>query len=189
MSLLLVLALGAGSLLTAASAGRVAVAVQDPCAMLSDEEVRAVQGQRPAEKVRSEQQSGLFRLVQCFYRTPDSTSSVSVALAVPAASDNKRSGPREYWRQRFHGLPEATPVGKTKEPPLPQDGLGEEAFWVGDPVDGAIYVLEGPLFLRLSPGGQSEGKLKRERARALAGHVLARLGGAPVDARRGSLAE
>ncbi len=179
MNLLLVLALGVGSWLPAAASAETATdPAPDPCALLSDGEVRAVQGKIPVEKVRSEQPSGSFRLVQCFYRTADSTSSVSVALAVPALSDRARSGPRDYWRQHFHGQPAATPGRKKKEPPLPQDGLGEEAFWVSDPVAGALYILEGPVFLRVSPGG--EAGLKRERARALAGHALQRLRGEPA---------
>jgi hypothetical protein len=179
--MLLALALGVGSLVPAVFAETVTEPAWDPCALLSDTEVREVQGRTPIEKVRSEQQSGSFRLIQCFYRTADSTSSVSVALAVPILSDKPGSGPREYWQQRFHGQPAPVPGRKKKEPPQPQGGLGEEAFWVGDPVAGALYVLEGPVFLRLSPGGSSEASLKRERARTLAGHVLERLRGAPAD--------
>jgi hypothetical protein len=148
---------------------------RDPCRLLSDAEVRAVQGQAPAEKVGSEQPAESFRFTQCFYRTPEVTSSVSVALAVPLATDSKRSGPQDYWKQRFHSQPLASPGRKKKEPPKPIAGLGDEAFWVGDPVTGALYVLKGDVFLRLSVGGARDPAQNMKRARTLASHALKRL--------------
>ena len=148
---------------------------RDPCRLLSDAEVLAVQGHAPAQKVPSEQPIQSFRFTQCFYRTPEITNSVSVALGIPLASDRKRSGPRDYWRERFHSQSQASPGKKKKEPPKPLSGIGEEAFWVGDPVTGALYVLKGEVFLRLSVGG-SPGETQRiKRATALASHALKRL--------------
>ncbi|MGI8732004.1 MAG: hypothetical protein ACR2LM_01715 [Pyrinomonadaceae bacterium] len=148
---------------------------RDPCGLLSDAEVRAVQGHAPTQKVPSEQPAGSFRFTQCFYRTPEFTSSVSVAVGIPLATDSKRSGPRQYWRQQFHGRVSAAPSRKKKEPPKPMAGLGDEAFWVGDPVTGALYVLKGEVFLRLSVGGPLNQTEKIKRAKALASHALKRL--------------
>lgn len=154
----------------------------DPCSLLTNAEIQAVQGHAPAQKVASEQPSGAFRFTQCFYRTREYTNSVSVAVGVPLATDSKRSGPRQYWQQQFHPQVKATPGRKKKEPPKPIAGLGEEAFWVGDPLSGALYVLKGEVFLRVSVGGMPDETEKIKRAKALASHALKRLpasGGRP----------
>lgn len=148
---------------------------RDPCRLLTDAEVRAVQGHTPAHKIPSEQPAGSFRFTQCFYRTPEFTSSVSVAVGIPLTTDSERSGPRQYWQQQFHPKVSAAPGRKKKEPPKPVDGLGDAAFWVGDPVSGALYVLKGEVFLRVSVGGVPDQTQKIKRARALALNALKRL--------------
>jgi hypothetical protein len=148
---------------------------RDPCRLLSDAEVRAVQGHAPAQKLPSEQPAGSFRFTQCFYRTPEYTNSVSVAVGIPLEEDGKRSGPKQYWQQQFHPQVSARPGRKKKEPPKTVAGLGDEAFWVGDPMTGALYVLKGEVFLRLSVGGPPDQAVKIKRARALASHALKRL--------------
>lgn len=149
---------------------------RDPCRLLSDAEIRATQGHAPAQKIPSEQPAGSFRFTQCFYRTPEYTSSVSVAVGIPLQSDAKRAGPRQYWQQQFHSPVKAVPGRKKKEPPKRVAGLGEEAFWVGDPMTGALYVLKGEVFLRVSVGGPPDQAEKIKRSRALASHALKRLG-------------
>jgi hypothetical protein len=164
------------ALLSLGAASRAALEkTLDPCSLLTKSEIQAVQGHAPAEKVGSEQPAESFRFTQCFYRTPDVTSSVSVAVGVPLATDGKRSGPRDYWKQRFHSQPLASPGRKKKEPPKQIAGLGDEAFWVGDPVTGALYVLKGDVFLRLSVGGARDPAQNMKRARTLALHALKRL--------------
>jgi hypothetical protein len=148
---------------------------RDPCRLLSDAEVRVVQGHAPAQKVPSEQPAGPFRFTQCFYRSPEFTSSVSVALGIPIATDIARSGPRDYWKQQFHKPVSTAPSRKKKEPPKPITGLGDEAFWVGDPMSGALYVLKGDVFLRVSAGGAPDQTEKIKRAKALALNALKRL--------------
>jgi hypothetical protein len=147
----------------------------DPCSLLTKAEIQLVQGHAPAQQVPSEQPAGSFQFTQCFYRTPEYTSSVNVAVAIPLATDGKRSGPQQYWQQRFHPKVKPAPGRKKKEPPKPIAGLGDEAFWVGDPITGALYVLKGEVFLRLSVGGPPNETEKIKRARALASHALKRL--------------
>ena len=152
---------------------------RDPCRLLSDDEVRVVQGLAPAQKIPSEQPAGSFSLTQCLYRTPEFTSSVSVAVAIPLATDNQRSGPRQYWKTQFTPKP-PKPGRKKKEPPKAVAGIGDQAFWVGDPVTGALYVLKGDVFLRVSVGGPPDQAEKIKRATALASYALTRLDtGAP----------
>ena len=147
----------------------------DPCSLLTDSEIQAVQGHAPVQKIASEQPSGSFRFTQCFYRTPEYTNSVSVAVGLPLPTDGKRSGPRDYWRQQFHPQVKAAPGRKKKPPPKPITGLGDEAFWVGDPLSGALYVLKGDVFLRVSVGGPTDEAQKIKRAKALASRALKRL--------------
>jgi len=148
---------------------------RDPCRLLTDAEVQAVQGHSPAEKIPSEQPAGSFRFTQCFYRTPEFTSSVSVAVGIPLETDSKRAGPRQYWQTQFDAQLRPKPGRKKKEPPKPVPGLGDQAFWVGDPVSGALYVLKGEVFLRLSVGGPPDHAVKIKRSRALAVYALKRL--------------
>ena len=166
-----------GMLLLLASAQRTsAQRHRDPCGLLTDAEVRAVQRQVPTQKIPSEQPAGAFRFTQCFYRTQELSSSVSVALGVPL-TDNKRSGPRDYWRAQFkrEHREEREESDEKKNEPRRIAGLGDEAFWVGDPVTGALYVLKGDVFLRLSVGGPPAQAEKIKRAKVLAVYALKRL--------------
>lgn len=156
----------------------------DPCALLSDDQVRAVQGQAPSARVASEQPAAGFRLRQCFLRTPDFARSVSVALGEPLTTDAARSGPRQSWGEMFHPATAAAPRKKGKATPLRVDGVGEEAYWISDPATGVLYVLAGDVFLRLSIGGPADLEARARRAKELALFALARL---PAD--RGQIAE
>ena len=149
---------------------------RDPCRLLTDAEVRAVQGQAPTQKIPSEQPAGSFRFTQCFYRTAELSSSVSVALGIPL-TDSKRSGPRDYWQAQFKSKErdEREEPDEKKQEPRRLGGLGDEAFWVGDPVTGALYVLRGEVFLRVSVGGPLDQSQKIKRARTLAIYALKRL--------------
>ena len=54
-------------------------------------------------------------------------------------------------------------------------GLGEEAFWVGDPRLGGLYVLRKDAMLRLSVGGNDPKAKKLRRLTALARLALRRM--------------
>jgi hypothetical protein len=168
---------GFGMLLLFASAPRtVAQRHRDPCRLLTDVEVRTVQGQAPTQKIPSEQPAGSFRFTQCFYRAAELSSSVSVALGIPL-TDSKRSGPRDYWQAQFkrEERDKLEESDEKKNEPRRLAGLGDEAFWVGDPVTGALYVLRGEVFLRVSVGGSPNQSQKIKRARTLAVYALKRL--------------
>ena len=149
---------------------------RDPCRLLTDVEVRAVQGHAPTQKIPSEQPAGSFRFTQCLYRTQELSSSVSVALGLPL-TDSKRSGPRDYWRTQFRReeREEQEEPDEKKNKPRRLAGLGDEASWVGDPVTGALYVLRGEVFLRVSVGGPRDQSQKIKDARTLAIYALKRL--------------
>ena len=54
-------------------------------------------------------------------------------------------------------------------------GVGEEAYWVGSPQVGALYVLQGNLFLRISVGGIIEESARIAKSKSIANVVLPRL--------------
>jgi hypothetical protein len=55
------------------------------------------------------------------------------------------------------------------------EGLGEEAYWVGTPIMGALYVLQADTFVRISVGGVREESVRIEKSKALARAVVKRL--------------
>ena len=60
-------------------------------------------------------------------------------------------------------------------PPRPVEGVGDEAFWTGGAVGGALYVLKGDTYLRISIGGPDDQAARIERAKVLARKAIARL--------------
>jgi hypothetical protein len=162
----------------------------DVCALLTSAEMEAVQGEHVKETKPSVQQSGSFLMSQCFFRTATFTKSVSLALAVPDPAKPSAFTPREFWEKQFHPpepVEEEKPVagkapkkaeverGEELQKPRPIDGLGEEAYWVGNPISGALYVLKGYCFLRISVGGVREESARMEKSKALARAALKRL--------------
>jgi hypothetical protein len=59
--------------------------------------------------------------------------------------------------------------------PRSMPGVGEEAYWVGTPLTGALYVLQGNLFLRISVGGLPKESVRIAKSKLIANAVLARL--------------
>ncbi len=161
----------------------------DVCALLTSSEMEAVQGEPVKETKPSVQQSGSFLMSQCFFRTATFTKSVSLALATPDSAKPSALTPREFWRKQFHPpepveeekpvagkAPKKAEVDREEElrKPRPIDGLGEEAYWVGNPISGALYVLKGNSFLRISVGGVREESARIEKSKALARAVVKR---------------
>jgi hypothetical protein len=162
----------------------------DVCALLTRAEIQVVQSEPVEETKPSAQPSGGFVMLQCFYRTTTFAKSVSLALAEPDPARPSALTPREFWRKQFHPpelvedkKPVAGKAAKKAEveseeelrKPRPIDGLGDEAYWVGNPISGALYVLKGDYFLRISVGGVHEESARMEKSRALANAALKRL--------------
>jgi hypothetical protein len=180
---------------SAAAKGRI-----DACALITKAEIEAVQGEAVEETKSSEVPSGSFVMSQCLFRTPTFAKSVSLALATPDPVKPSARNPRELWRRQFHPPEqekganaekgkEGTPAaGKGKTPketeeerkkelnkPRGIDGLGEEAYWTGNPITGALYVLKGDAFLRISVGGEKDESLRIKKAKTLAERAIKRL--------------
>jgi hypothetical protein len=90
------------------------------------------------------------------------------------AEQERREKKEEAEKERRGGRGEE---GEEEEgaPPKPVPGVGDEAFWAGGRVAGALYVLKGNAFIRISIGGPGDESAKIEKLKALAQKVMARL--------------
>lgn len=71
------------------------------CTLISDEEMKEVQGEAPTDAQGSEHAAESLSMSQCFFRLP--TFGKSVSLEVVSAGEGSPPGAlKEYWRRRFH---------------------------------------------------------------------------------------
>jgi len=151
----------------------------DPCALLTSADIQAVQGDAVQDTKPSTQPAGGLVMSQCLFRTASPSKSVSLAVASAGSVS-----PRAFWQKQFHsGKPQSEEKEKDKpaaerknarqeedESTLPRmiKGVGEQAYWVGSPMVGALYVLKGNTFLRISVGGVREEAARIQKSVALA---------------------
>ena len=142
----------------------------DACALLADEDVRSVLGVDVKERQRGTQNAHGLLLSQCYFGTA-TPRSVSVAIAGTTMIEGRTVTPRQFWQQQFH--PAAPARGERGEHgdgsaarAIP--GVGDEAFWSGSRIAGALYVLRGRTFIRVSVGGIQDEQERIAKSRALA---------------------
>ncbi len=160
----------------------------DVCSMLSSADIQAVQGEPVVESKASPQSSNGVTMSECLFRTATPAKSVSLAFALPG-----KQSPRNFWRKHFHSE-DASKSDKPAKPakarpqndkkqereeeetrPRPIGGVGDEAFWMGSPISGALYVLRGNSFIRVSVGGVREESARIKKSVALAQLALKRI--------------
>jgi len=152
----------------------------DVCLLLTSAEIESVQGEPLKETKPSVQPNGGMRMSQCVFRTATFAKSVTVALVAPAPGKPSALTPRKFWRAQFEEKPvpgkapnKAVLEGEDEAPkPRHIEGLGEEAYWVGNGITGALYVLQGDVFVRISVGGVHDESARIEKAKALARDVM-----------------
>lgn len=167
----------------------------DACALLASSEIKAVQGEEPKESKPSTHVDSAFAVSQCFYMMP--TYNNSISLEVTRNSSSKQGQTiRQFWNERFHDAEEKEKEGEPEQEkerergkvkkeekesegenqkPLKITGVGDEAFWSGSAISGALYVLKGKSYLRLSTGGKSDVSAKINKLKTLAQYALKRL--------------
>jgi hypothetical protein len=154
-----------------------------PCELITREEIAKIQGEAVTATSPSVRTEGSFVVSQCYVGLTTSSNSVVINVT-RAASGTDAHDPREFWQRTFHkekaGELEREKGKREKEenekaPPKKVEGLGDEAFWTGDAKAGALYVLSGDVFLRISLGGASDQETKINRARQFAEIALKRL--------------
>ena len=64
---------------------------------------------------------------------------------------------------------------KESTPPKKIEGIGDEAYWSGGRLGGALYVLKNASFIRISVGGTDKEETKIAKSKALAEKALQRL--------------
>jgi hypothetical protein len=158
----------------------------DACTVLTSADVQSVQSDPVQETKPSTQPAGGLVMSQCLFRTASPSKSVSVAIASAGSVS-----PRAFWQKQFHSAKSESeerekekPAAKGKDAkeeegestrPRTIKGVGEQAYWVGSPMVGALYVLKGNTFLRISVGGVREEAARIEKSVALARLALKRL--------------
>jgi hypothetical protein len=144
------------------------------CTLLTKEDTQAVQGEPFKSTKPSGQSGGGLIISQCYFELPTTVN--SVVLTVTRKADGGRD-PSDSWREIFHREESARKEkeeGEGKEP-LKVEGVGDEAFWTGTRVGGALYVLKGNAYIRISVGGAGDQAQKMEKSKTLAESVLKRL--------------
>ncbi len=164
----------------------------EACALLTKEEVGEVQGTTINEAKSATAYDGSHLVSRCYYAAtgPDLSVSFDVTQIDPANSNPPSV--REHWEEMFDRsekgkLGEEADRGKQREgrgeneeeekahPPTKVEGVGDEAFWSGTRVGGALFVLKGDVYFRISVGGPDSNEKKLEKSKTLAGKALARL--------------
>src|SRR5712664_3512115 len=163
---------------------------KDACILLTSAEVEAVQGEPVSETKTSAQPNGEMLITECVFRTTTFAKSVSLALVTASSAKPSALTPRKFWQKQFHAShmeeDEMRAKGKRAQNPEPEgeeearrprriEGLGEDAYWVGTPVTGALYVLQGNNFVRISVGGVGEESARIGKSKVLARAVVKRL--------------
>jgi hypothetical protein len=146
------------------------------CTLLTKEEIAAVQGEPFKDSKPSQKSSGGLAISQCYFELPTTVNSIVLTITQRAQGADARD-PKQNWQELFHREkgPEKKEEGKEEHRPEKIEGLGDEAFWTGSRVGGALYVLKGNSFIRISLGGGSDRAEKIEKSKSLAQSVLKRL--------------
>ena len=136
----------------------------------------------------------------CLFVIRNFAKSASLDVATPGFGDSSGRSLRAFWRNQFHApakrQEEARPAARKipaqsgfgssdseseneaeaeASKPRLVPGLGEEAYWDGSPLAGALYVLQEDLFLRISVGGIPEESTRIAKSKSLANAALPRL--------------
>ena len=172
----------------------------DVCNLLTSDDLKELQGEPYKEAQRSDRLDGEFIVAQCYYALPTTVNSVVVSVT-SAKDDTTARSVKAFWEQTFSKYDDKEREGKVdrdqekrrepekdkaraprereaegeeKEasPPERVKDLGDEAFWVGSPIGGALYVLKSDLMFRLSVGGGGDQKAKLNKSKTLAQKIL-----------------
>lgn len=168
----------------------------DPCALLTSDDIKAVQGEGIKETKATQHNEGNFTISQCFYTTATFTQSVSLEVTQRNPNVPGKEGPREFWTEHFRRNAEQDKeherdkrksdrdrgeqrgAGEEEEesaPPKRVAGIGEEAYYVGNRINGALYVLKKDSFLRISIGGKDDETSRINKSKLLAQKALMRM--------------
>jgi len=130
--------------------------------------------------------AGGFRVSQCVFTLPTFANSISLTVTEKGDGPGARD-PKEFWKETFHRESKAKAEserdrerergeeGENAKPPRQISGIGDDAFWTGSRVGGALYVLKKNAYIRLSVGGAGDEQAKIKKSTALAQIVIKHL--------------
>jgi hypothetical protein len=161
----------------------------EACELIQKEEIEAIQGSPVKDTTSSSVSDQGMRASQCFYTTTEANRSVSLMLTQADPDSPKKA--KDFWEATFgrrevdekesgrgKGQTERKKISGEEEesvPPKKIGGVGDEAFWVGSRVGGALYVLKKDTFIRISVGGPENEKARIDKSKKLAEKALERL--------------
>jgi hypothetical protein len=164
------------------------IARREACSLVSKEEVQSVQDAPVNETKSSEQTDGVFLVSQCFYTAAEFSKSVNLALVQKDPNQRDKRSPRDFWKEKFgqygasdkgHDRKGKTEANEERErettPPKKVEGLGDDAYWVGDRFGGVLYVLKGDAFMSIGLGGTDDEETKLKKSKELAQKAVQRL--------------
>jgi hypothetical protein len=162
---------------TASSPAKTAGDSAFACTLLTKEETQAVQGEAFKETKASQKLAGGLTQSQCYFELPTTVNSIVLTVTQRGEGADARD-PKQNWQELFHrdkALEKKEEEKEGGQGPEEIEGLGDEAFWTGSRVGGALYVLKGNSFIRISIGGAGDRAEKIEKSKNLAQSVLKRL--------------
>jgi hypothetical protein len=145
------------------------------CTLLTSADIEAVQKEGVKDTKASGKSAAGLSVAQCYFELP--TASNSIVLTVTRKAEGGRD-PSESWKEMFHreSPREKREEGEEAEKEAQKiEGVGDEAFWTGTRVGGALFVLKGNVYLRISVGGAGDQAQKIDKSKVLAKTVLKRL--------------
>jgi hypothetical protein len=160
----------------------------DACKLLTGEEIKTIQGDSLKNVKLTTPSGSTFIVSQCFYATNNFVNSVSLTVT-QQRSNTGAENIREFWKQGFRKADsheserERERDNKAKAPEEEEEGapaervqgVGEEAYAVGNAKSGALYVLKGNKILRLSVGGAHSQPERIQKMKSLAQYAINRL--------------
>ena len=156
-------------------------AKRDACSLISKEEVASVQASPVNDIKSSERSDDVFRISQCFYATAESSKSVNLALVQSEPKQGSKRSPKDFWKEKFDPYeneePKTQSGGEKEQGSAPKkiEGLGDDAYWVGNRFGGMLYVLRGDAFISIGVGGTDDEDTKLKKSKALAEKALQHL--------------
>jgi hypothetical protein len=159
----------------------------DACVLLTSKEIQSVQSEPIKETKLTGRVDGGFNVSQCFFTLPTSSNSISLSVTQRGEGANARD-PKQVWQNTFHRKKDGQKARDREEKEKRADseeegagpfqkiaGIGDEAFWMGSRVGGALYVLKGNSYIRISVGGSGDESVKIKKSKSLAQKIIARL--------------
>jgi hypothetical protein len=150
----------------------------DSCKLLTKEEIQAVQGEPFMETKASGNTGAGLSISQCYFQLPQAVNSIVLTVTKKGDGPDARD-PEKNWEQIFHREEKGEEKREEREEgehePEKVEGIGDEAFWTGTRVGGALYVLKGNAYIRISVGGAGDQADKIRKSKALAQNILGRL--------------